>query len=432
MEAIQKKTDAATTDIPHLFRRYNIDRINGEGNYELYCQEFGYSVIYGNLQYGNLDQILKLLRLESLPDYMLLVRVDEYIDIFQHFPDFNNYSIKGTIMHHLEETLNAMEIRHVLANYKGTDTLGVFLCMKQRWDISEENMNQKLGELAEKMIENVRRKTNTMISITISGFCNSLMRFPYCYEECKNAFPYLFTKGSGSYTFCHTQPKPEQHFEKQKFQEYTAGLLASVENGSWTEVENEIEAMTAYLARTCQDPHQVKLHVSGLIHRLRESYEIHDEESYQLDSLFYESFEKVLRCSFLEDIRRILGKLLEEIRRQQEKMKMSADERLRFQIERFISQYYAQPEFGIGMLAELNHYNPEHFGQVFRRLYQVSFSQYLAGYRIEKAKSLLKNENLSLNEIAERVGFSSTSYFCTVFKNRTGLSPKQFLLEKKE
>lgn len=53
-------------------------------------------------------------------------------------------------------------------------------------------------------------------------------------------------------------------------------------------------------------------------------------------------------------------------------------------------------------------------------------NQYLLWQRLEAAKDLLANKELSVTEVAHRLGFSSSQYFATVFRRHTGLSPNAF------
>lgn len=46
--------------------------------------------------------------------------------------------------------------------------------------------------------------------------------------------------------------------------------------------------------------------------------------------------------------------------------------------------------------------------------------------RIEKAKSLIRESSLSMAEVAERTGFNTPSYFSSVFKKATGMTPGEF------
>ena len=57
---------------------------------------------------------------------------------------------------------------------------------------------------------------------------------------------------------------------------------------------------------------------------------------------------------------------------------------------------------------------------------QLSFSEYIASKRIQKAKELLADEKLSIEEIAEQVGYSDYFYFTKVFKKVAGISPSKY------
>jgi AraC family transcriptional regulator len=55
--------------------------------------------------------------------------------------------------------------------------------------------------------------------------------------------------------------------------------------------------------------------------------------------------------------------------------------------------------------------------------------RYVIDCRIEKAKSLLRETNFLVNEIAQMVGYSNQSHFSTVFRQSTGQSPLRFRSE---
>lgn len=59
--------------------------------------------------------------------------------------------------------------------------------------------------------------------------------------------------------------------------------------------------------------------------------------------------------------------------------------------------------------------------------------QYLQQVRIDNAKELLKNTNLSIAEVAYRVGYPDASYFSALFRKMISLSPKEYrrLVRKK-
>ncbi|MFQ8730023.1 MAG: helix-turn-helix domain-containing protein [Enterocloster bolteae] len=51
---------------------------------------------------------------------------------------------------------------------------------------------------------------------------------------------------------------------------------------------------------------------------------------------------------------------------------------------------------------------------------------YLNSYRIEHAKTKLKDSNLSVNEISYSVGFQDARYFSKLFKKYVGITPKDY------
>jgi signal transduction histidine kinase/DNA-binding response OmpR family regulator len=56
----------------------------------------------------------------------------------------------------------------------------------------------------------------------------------------------------------------------------------------------------------------------------------------------------------------------------------------------------------------------------------ISVSDHINNIRLDKSKEMLLNSNKTISEIAYAVGFSSPNYFSTTFKNKYGVSPKEF------
>lgn len=62
----------------------------------------------------------------------------------------------------------------------------------------------------------------------------------------------------------------------------------------------------------------------------------------------------------------------------------------------------------------------------FHSLFNCTISEYINRKRIEKSVYLLNNTNLSVEEISQRVGFKSTSYYSKTFKKTKGISPLKY------
>jgi len=77
-------------------------------------------------------------------------------------------------------------------------------------------------------------------------------------------------------------------------------------------------------------------------------------------------------------------------------------------------------------IAERFHYHPHYLSKVFKRTTGYTLNQYIMNIKIEKAKLLLASTDFSIEEIAWKAYFQSTSYFIKMFKKLTGLTPKQY------
>ncbi|QJD80195.1 helix-turn-helix domain-containing protein [Spirosoma rhododendri] len=90
---------------------------------------------------------------------------------------------------------------------------------------------------------------------------------------------------------------------------------------------------------------------------------------------------------------------------------------------------YLRSDLSLPKLADQLNTSPHHLSQLLNDRLQKSFFDLLADYRVREAQTLLTDPlttNLKIDEIAERVGYNSTSAFHTAFKRLTGQTPAQF------
>ena len=67
-----------------------------------------------------------------------------------------------------------------------------------------------------------------------------------------------------------------------------------------------------------------------------------------------------------------------------------------------------------------------HFTRLFHKTIHSTPIQYLTNTRINKSIDLLKDDKLTIDEIAVKVGFSNGNYFGKVFRSSLGLSPGEY------
>ena len=80
----------------------------------------------------------------------------------------------------------------------------------------------------------------------------------------------------------------------------------------------------------------------------------------------------------------------------------------------------------VAWCAEQFHLTPSYFGDVVRREMGITPQAFLQTKLIDRAKSLLASQELTINEIAEELGFSYPNHFARLFRQKTGMSPSAF------
>jgi transcriptional regulator GlxA family with amidase domain len=72
------------------------------------------------------------------------------------------------------------------------------------------------------------------------------------------------------------------------------------------------------------------------------------------------------------------------------------------------------------------HLSEQHFCRVFKTATGITFTDYVARCRIEKAKELLSSASLRITDVAFASGFQSIPHFNHTFKRYVGKSPSEY------
>ena len=102
------------------------------------------------------------------------------------------------------------------------------------------------------------------------------------------------------------------------------------------------------------------------------------------------------------------------------------------QIESILTHYFSAntiQEQGlptVKYLAEQVHLSPSYLSDLLKKETGKNAQEHIHFYLIEEAKNLLLNSEKNVNEIAYNLGFEYPQYFNTLFKKKTGRTPKEF------
>ena len=94
-------------------------------------------------------------------------------------------------------------------------------------------------------------------------------------------------------------------------------------------------------------------------------------------------------------------------------------------IRTYIRENYMN-EISMQDAARQFNYSDAYFCKLFKQCFDQNFTTYLTNFRINEAKRLLKDRNISVKDAGMKVGYYDSNYFAKVFKRVTGMIPSEY------
>ena len=96
---------------------------------------------------------------------------------------------------------------------------------------------------------------------------------------------------------------------------------------------------------------------------------------------------------------------------------------------RYMNANYSE-NYPISQYAKMCNLSESRFSHLFKECTGSSPAKYILNIKIQRAKELLENTDLSILQISEIVGMQTQNYFSRVFKKHTGISPVKYRLQQ--
>lgn len=153
---------------------------------------------------------------------------------------------------------------------------------------------------------------------------------------------------------------------------------------------------------------------------VRESSEERDEFQLMQKAVLMEMLVYILR-GLNEDHINVVPYLSKSQRRQQQIVNYTVY---------YLENHYKE-EITLEKLAQDQFLSPTYLSKIFKEATGVSPINYLIEIRLKRAKDMLKNDNLTIKEVASAVGYQDAYHFSKSFKKLYGVSPSGVLPKPK-
>ena len=129
---------------------------------------------------------------------------------------------------------------------------------------------------------------------------------------------------------------------------------------------------------------------------------------------------------YLQKLAEILNKIKADMKETNQRQLLSA------KIKKYVEHHYPDAELSVSVIGNVFGMQAAYLSQMFRETYGMRLVNYIACVRIDRAKQLLTDTNLTIGEIAEQVGFLSSAVFIKTFKKELGITPGKYRTSNRE
>lgn len=137
-------------------------------------------------------------------------------------------------------------------------------------------------------------------------------------------------------------------------------------------------------------------------------------------------FEKLLGCTSISELRDNTKELLGEVCRYIKSNRTGKKEMLGQAILDYVKNNCENNAMSLEMVANAFSLNYTYVSHFFKDYIGENFSNYVTSVKVEKAVEYLKQTDLSVSEIATKLGYANSAVLIRNFKKVTGVTPGQF------
>lgn len=225
------------------------------------------------------------------------------------------------------------------------------------------------------------------------------------------------------------QPGPRYPFDKER---ELIGLVRLGDRTGAKEMLNEILGSILYCNEEYCDDHDLEIMKARTLELMVVLSRAAVEGGASLDKLLGLNFmylDQLGAARRMEELWVWLVKILDRFLDTVYESRNKRNFRLIDEAIKHIRKHAHDQDLSLDRVADAVHVSPFYLSHLFRDELGTTFVSYLTEVRLDEARRLLKDTQLTISEISERVGYSDASYFSRVFKKHIKVTPGKFRRE---
>ncbi|MCZ0703162.1 two-component system response regulator YesN [Natronobacillus azotifigens] len=280
---------------------------------------------------------------------------------------------------------------------------------------NDQSYRAQMMRIAKELKRLFESKLNVHAMIGVGGVFQQIDQTKQSYREA--LISAMRAQRNYQVLFHHDLPKSEQHCEKV-FDDYISErFFDQVSLGKWEEIKEELTKVIDCYETELMPLNEVEkrlLQLFWVMGRTLEEMNVEiDWEKYSFSSDDYQTLVQEVQLYFDH-----LNREYKNYYRENEVDSMK-------KIKHYIMQH-SDEDISLERLSEQVQLSPIYISKMFKERLGINYIDFLTECRINKAKQLLSETELSIKSIALETGYQDPNYFGKVFKKFTGLTPKKY------
>lgn len=282
----------------------------------------------------------------------------------------------------------------------------------------------ELQAFSEELILAVNQMLKMNVTLAISRPVNHISEIPSSFETARQAAAFRNFSNENQILDMDSQPHVREEAELQYPFSLERELIQAMRTGQEADtyklLEDFLTALSSNGAKEI-DVQQGMLHLLGSVQHAVMVSGINPNRLFKGINM-YESLSQIRETKLILEWFRekiVSPFLLELMQRTDAQVK-----RIIEQAMLYLQQNYMK-DISLDNCAEYTGTNPFYLSKSFKQVTGKNFIDYLTEIRMEKARELLRDTDLLINDVAERVGYQH-SYFNRIFKKLEGMTPTRY------
>jgi Response regulator containing CheY-like receiver domain and AraC-type DNA-binding domain len=350
------------------------------------------------------------------PMILAKLRVDRFEQIRRKYVEQDEKLLRYSVVNIMEEIVSRRRGREIIVE----NSAEYLLVLNADAEVMHEEDVDSYNRLFAKIQASFKDFLNITVAIGVSRVSPGFGGLKKAYREADAAVKSLYFEGRSRIAYYDRIPKKIREVEiysisqedEKKFRlevecsgDGAVPFIDSVRQGLRQGDYSEQAARKAYIS------------ILSLISSCYPSLPVMEGEGRTV-------YEQLLQEETLDEMHELVLRFLEACAR----LNQSRSERPQSYAEQarsiMLSQY--AEDISLQSVADQINVNSSYLSRIFKQETGENFVNFLTRIRMERAQSLLKDKNIRIYEVANRVGYPNTTYFSKLFKKTTGQSPEDY------